>query len=221
MSRIPARALSRRALSRLAALGVALSLAGCGGLGGPSASDSGAAPQSLFQRVFGSKAAETAPAQQAAAPVEPGGVPIQCPATLVRSGTEAMQAFDGMQGDPMALRWQASVTFTERECRNLGNEVGFVVGVAGRLLLGPKGQPGNYVVPVRIAVLKGGEQTLFTRLASVNVTVPAGQTSVSFTHVEQNVQIRRELSENLANVQIFVGFDPAAPRADGKKRKKN
>ncbi len=199
----------------------AIALGGCGGLGGlgglgqepPSAHP---VQPSLFQRAFGTQAAPTEPA-----PAVPMGVAIQCPATSVRPGTEVLQTFDkGKTGDPLALRWQGSITFSERECHATDTQVSFAVGVAGRVLLGPAGAAGSYQVPVRIAIMRGGETTLFSKLVQVSVSVPAGQPAQSFTHVEQNIVIPRDSRQTLSDVQIFVGFDPKPePKKKAAKKK--
>jgi len=86
------------------------------------------------------------------------------------------------------------------------------VGVEGRLVLGPKGGPGQVNMPIRIALARGLSESIWTRLYQVGVQVPAGSPNVAFTQVEDGLTIPLPTPEELSRMIIFVGFDNLAPQ---------
>jgi hypothetical protein len=139
---------------------------------------------------------------------------IVCPKIEMRTGTETLRNFEvGSPNNETNLAWQATITSTARECSILGAEVGIKAGVSGRVLLGPKGKPGTFSVPVRIAVVRNGTEPLWSRVSNVNVTIPAGEASAVFTAVVEDILFPREANDTLANVQIYAGFDPEGAKA--------
>jgi len=166
-----------------------------------------------LQGVFGAPlAVQEDPSQPKPAP---GTVAVSCPNVTVRNGTETLRTFRAGAGEAAeALVWQASIGKLARECHSLGPNDNFaalyIVGATGRILLGPSGAPGNYQVPVRIAIVRD-EKVLDSRLTQVGVVIPPNETQATFTIVVDNFKIARDPSDNLADVQILVGFDPAPP----------
>jgi hypothetical protein len=209
-------------LAWAATAAMATALAGCSGLdaAGQLSRDAppGQAPnlanRNVFTGVFGAVTpqppAESGPAQ---------AVAVRCPYVDVREGTETLRTFDaGATGDEQRLRWQATISETARECRSFTNEVNYVVGASGRVVSGPAGAAGNLTLPVRIVVLRGNEEVLFSRVQPVQVTLPAGG-SAPFSIVVDDIRVRREASDPLANVQIYVGFDPQSERPQRQPRR--
>jgi hypothetical protein len=142
---------------------------------------------------------------------------IVCPKIEMRTGTETLRTFDvGSQNNASDLAWQATILSTARECSILGAEVGIKAGVSGRVLLGPKGKSGTFSVPVRIAVVRNGTEPLWSRVSSVDVTMPSGEASAVFTAVVEDILFPREPNDNLSNVQIYTGFDPEGAKAAAK-----
>ncbi len=164
---------------------------------------------------------ETAPAienvtqsAQTVKSTDPNVSDIICPKVELRAGTETLRNFEvGGPGKDDDLTWQATITNTARECFILGEEVGLKVGVSGRVLLGPKGKPGTYSVPVRIAVVRGDSPPLWSRVNNVSATIPAGEAAAIFTSMQEDILFPRDPKDNLANVRVYVGFDPQGARA--------
>lgn len=134
-------------------------------------------------------------------PAEPAQVEtptrMRCPRVYILPETEVVRRTDGTGSD--ALRWQASISKTARECRPSGNGVLVRVGVSGRVILGPKGSTGPIELPVRVAVREGNDTT-YSKLHSVRVT--AQGPSEGWAFVDENVAIAAP-----NGAQIFVGFD--------------
>lgn len=175
-----------------------------------------------LQGVFGAPLAVPEDPNKPKTPV--GTVSVRCPDVEIREGTETLRTFRvGAGSAPEALVWQATFGKLARECRTLGvedNYSGFYkVGASGRILLGPAGVPGTYQVPVRVALVRGGTDVLDSRLTQVSIIVAPGDAQASFTVVVDNFKVKRDKTDNLSDLQIYVGFDPApvAPEKPARK----
>lgn len=200
-----------RIAARVLALSAVVALAGCGtvrsltGGGDDSASSSGGSSGSGFWRstfMFGSQAPVVKQEQDTRS--------MTCPAVTVLDGTSAYRV--GGAGGNDDVSYQASVIDLARECRLEGNSLYMRVGVAGRLLLGPKGHAGTYQIPVRIAV-KDGDKVPYSNVVRVSVTIPPGQSQVDFTDVRDNIVLPVGATDPGAQYDVFAGFDAsgAAP----------
>jgi len=145
---------------------------------------------------------------------------IDCPAMMVRNGASTWQLPAG--SNSTNLRYQSSLGQLARECAILGDSMTIKVGVEGRVLVGPKGTPGELAVPLRIALVQEGTQpkSVWTKFYSVPVNLPAGQTQVTFTHVEDDLTFAIPASKDLSNYVIYVGYDPQGAAAGAKTVKK-
>lgn len=140
---------------------------------------------------------------------EPPGGP-RCPSVTVRDGTEAMRVYErGREGDPRHLRFQGTLGELARECifREDGQGVTIRYGIAGRLITGPAGGPGNYELPLRVAVMRVGGEAVWSRLYRVPVTVQQGEGNVRFQHVAEDIQLELPAGDAFGNYVIFAGFD--------------
>ncbi|HVI29886.1 hypothetical protein [Hansschlegelia sp.] len=152
-------------------------------------------------------------------PPEDLAIKRQCPPVEVLQGAAAFPVYDTPGStDPFALRYQATLADTARECSSLGVEAGVRIGVVGRVILGPKGAPGAFRLPLRVAIVDDQNRPVYSQNHLIDVTVPAGQTQADFSHIEDNIVV--PIPENrFAGWRILVGYDPAgatpsrAPRA--------
>ena len=131
-----------------------------------------------------------------------------CPKTVLRAGTETYNVFpDKMKKDDpqsaKSLRFRATITEIVRECNYAGDLLNIKVGLAGRLISGPAGETGQFLMPVRIAVTRGDE-VLYTQLHEVPAEVPAGRTNATFNFVDPASSSPKPDREN---VIIYVGYD--------------
>lgn len=161
------------------------------------------------------------PLQDGANPNTPAE--IDCPGVEVRQGasTLAINA-PGSEAGPMTTRYQATIGQTARECAALGGVMTMKVGIQGRVLLGPAGGPGNVDVPIRLAVVQEGPEPkpIINKFARLTVSVPPGQTSVPFMHVEQDVTFPMPRPGVLEAYVVYVGFDPAPPKPERKTKRR-
>lgn len=132
-----------------------------------------------------------------------------CPTVSVLGDTNIYKTYEkGGEGQAQKLKHQATITQTARECTTLGAEMFIKVGVAGRVLAGPKGQNGKVVLPLRI-VVRQNDDVLYTKLHKVPVTVTPPDRSALFAKVDEAIAIGTPQERN---VRVLVGFDEAAKK---------
>jgi hypothetical protein len=134
-----------------------------------------------------------------------------CPGATIRQGASAWAQNAG--AGPTNVRYQASIAQIARECAILGSTMTIKVGVEGRVVVGPKGGPGNVTVPIRIALVQEGPQPrpIVSKFYAVQVTIPQGATQVPFTQVDDDLTFPLPADKNLEKYVIYVGFDPQGP----------
>jgi pyruvate/2-oxoglutarate dehydrogenase complex dihydrolipoamide acyltransferase (E2) component len=132
---------------------------------------------------------------------------IECPSVTVRSGASAWQL---PSGPATGVRYQGALGQLVRECAILGETMTMRVGVEGRLLVGPKGGPGNVKVPLRLALVAEGPkpQPLWSKFYNIDVTVPPGASQAVFSLVEDDLTFPLPAGRQISNYIIYVGFDP-------------
>ncbi|SNY92027.1 hypothetical protein SAMN04515647_2277 [Cohaesibacter sp. ES.047] len=128
-----------------------------------------------------------------------------CPTIAILGDTNAYQSYTrGNAGNAHELIYQASITQTARECTSLGAEMFLKVGVAGRVLGGPKSSDNSKaVLPLRI-VVKQEDTLLYSQLHKVTVQLNPPDRSGLFAKVDEAIGIP---SPQERNVEILVGFD--------------
>jgi hypothetical protein len=148
---------------------------------------------------------------------------IECPSVTIRSGAAAWQVSDG--AGATSVRYQGSLGQLARECAILGETMTMRVGVEGRLLVGPKGGPGNVKVPIRMALVAEGPtpKPLWSKFYNTDVSVPEGASQAVFSIVEDDLTFPMPSNRDIGNYVVYVGFDPqgaaarpAAPKAKPK-----
>jgi hypothetical protein len=144
-----------------------------------------------------------------------GGQPseIECPAVTIRSGASAWQLPSG--GRATDVRYQGSLGQLVRECAILGETMTMRVGVEGRLLVGPKGGPGNVKVPIRMALVAEGPtpKPLWSKFYNTDVSVPEGASQAVFSIVEDDLTFPMPSNRDIGNYVVYVGFDPQGAAA--------
>jgi hypothetical protein len=135
-----------------------------------------------------------------------------CPPVQVRSGTESLVIYDkGHDDDPNYVRYQASLTKLARECHYAGSALMIKVGIAGRLVAGPVGKPGNFAVPLRVAIVKqDGGNVFYSDVTKVPVTIAAPDFASDYSTVVDNISF--EVGPQDRDLIIYVGYDEGKPK---------
>jgi hypothetical protein len=206
--------------ARAVALIVVLAASGCSSLdtigssSPPPPSDSSGGP-SFTQRVKNLFSSGSSSGQEKVAATAPAGPDpnLDCPSVTVRSGAATLAVnTPGVDPSPTNLRFQASVSQTARECAVSGGNMTMKIGIQGRVILGPAGTPGKVEVPMRLALVREGVEprVIWTKLYRVPVTVPSGETKVSFVQVEEGMSFPVPSRDDLEAYVVYIGFDPNA-----------
>jgi hypothetical protein len=135
-----------------------------------------------------------------------------CPPIQIRAGTSTMTVYEkGHENETQYVRYLASITQTARECSLVGGTLSIKVGIAGRVVAGPKGSAANITLPIRVAVAKqfGGGDPLFSQLYKLPVALAAPTFGANYNHVEQ---VTVTVGPNDRNLIVFVGFDEGPKR---------
>jgi hypothetical protein len=206
-------------------LGVAgVLLSGCGGgsMFGAS-SDSSPSPSigDRFSELFGSKSQAVGEKPPPAADNE-----MDCPPVSIRAGASTYAvAAPGKQPVGNDLRYQATITRTARDCRRSGDQIIARIGIQGRVIAGPAGNPPTVEVPLRVAVVQGGvhEKPIATKVFKTTVSMNEGS-NVPFSLVAEDVVYPLPPGATGDSYIFYIGFDPQAltpepqPRAARKKK---
>ncbi len=137
-----------------------------------------------------------------------------CPPVQILPGTESLIVYErGHDGDPKSIRSQGSISKTARECHALdASTLSIKVGVAGRVLAGPKGGAGTVTMPIRIAVVKQhGGNVLFSKAFPVTVTLTAPEFVSDFSDVFDQVTVK--VTPDDRDLIVYVGFDEGKPKS--------
>ncbi|MBV2142582.1 hypothetical protein KUG47_03595 [Falsochrobactrum sp. TDYN1] len=127
-----------------------------------------------------------------------------CPTVTLREGTAYFNTYDkGGDKEPAHVIYQAALTNTTRACQYGAGNITIDVAAAGKVVPGPKYKSGNITMPIRVAVLQGG-QVVYSKLHKQTVNIANSDTATQFVFNDKGISFPAPASQN---VQIFVGFD--------------
>lgn len=135
---------------------------------------------------------------------------LDCPQVAIRAGASTYAvAAPGQQAIGNAVRFQATITKTARDCTKTGGEITARIGIQGRVIVGPAGAPATVEVPLRVAVVLGGigEKVIATKAYKTTVNV-GEEESVPFTLVADDLVYPAPAANVADNYIFYVGFDP-------------
>jgi hypothetical protein len=195
-------------------------LSGCSSTSSTS-SDSSPSLGDRFGQLFGSKSQAVGEK-----PPPPVDNELTCPPVSIRAGASTYAvAAPGKQAVGNDLSYQATITRTARDCTQNGGQITARIGILGRVIAGPAGNPSTVEVPVRVAVVQGGvqEKTIATKVYRTTVTL-GDSTSVPFSVVAEDLVYPVPPGATGDSYIFYIGFDPQAltpepkPKAPRKKK---
>jgi hypothetical protein len=143
----------------------------------------------------------------AAAPSALPAIARECPAIQIQDGGEVFTDYvAGKEGQARSLKYQAVIDQQSRNCTVSDGLITVRMGVVGRVLAGPKGEPGTVVVPLRFAVVRDG-LTIFTQKYDLPIVFTPPSRTEEFIKVVENVAVPYIGGEKITFV---VGFDTAS-----------
>ena len=196
---------------RLAAglMGLAMMLTGCGMSGVGLLSSNGfsdISEQSGDAAVTEETLLDSAKADYATGSVV-STVGTSCPKFVVWPRDRRLTVYEpGQEGDGLAIRHRGEITRTARECAIEPGKVDVKYGLAGRVLLGPKGKPGTVILPVKVHVADLNREIVATQVIKVKVTVPDDK-PYGFFSVVNKTSFPLPEGTRPDDYQLFVAFD--------------
>lgn len=113
---------------------------------------------------------------------------------------------DGRAGDGLAIMHRGEITKTARECQIAPGRVTVKYGFSGRVLLGPRGKPGNITLPVNIVVTDSKRERIATDSMSV-ATAVAVDKPIGYFSAVRSVTFDIPEGSRPGEFEVFVGFD--------------
>jgi hypothetical protein len=206
-----------RSFHRIAILAVVLLGLSCGMLVSPASSQS---LTDRFKSLFGGKSEEPAPEAPPSAPQSESD--LSCPPVSIRAGASTYAvAAPGKQPVGNDLRYQATITRTARDCTRNGDQITARIGIQGRVIAGPAGNPPTVEIPLRVAVVQGGvqEKTIATKVYRTTVSMSEAG-SDPFSLVAEDVVYPVPPGATGDSYIFYIGFDPQALKPEPVARKK-
>jgi hypothetical protein len=151
-----------------------------------------------------------------------GALPdVNCPSVEVRGGASTLTISPPGENSAMAVKYQGSFAREARECAVVDGNMVMRVGVEGRLIVGPRGGPGQVEVPLRFAVVQetpGGMRPIATKFIVIPVTIAPGSGNIIFSHIEDGISFPLPTPASLLDDYIvYIGFDPVSAEAQAKR----
>lgn len=197
----------------------ALALAGCGmssitsGLGGGmfGGSSSSATP---VKAVTEEQLLSAAKSDDGASPqIAMGDVAHGCPRFVVWPRDNNLTVYEqGRTGDGLAIMHRGEITKTARDCEVSPGRVTVKYGFSGRVLLGPRGKPGQISLPVNVIVTDAKRAKITGQSMKVDVVVGADKPIGYFSAV-QSVTFDVPEGTRPGEFEVMIGFDSKAAGA--------
>ncbi|MFY9640025.1 MAG: hypothetical protein WCD20_10410 [Rhodomicrobium sp.] len=130
-----------------------------------------------------------------------------CPLLQVEGGLRDITIYEGNRvGNSKAVIHHAEITKTARECKFTGGVVQVKYGVAGRVLLGPKGKPGPIALPVMMQVFDKARGKLTSEPFTLSVTITR-ENPISYFAVVRDVSIPVKEGTVPSDYSITIAFE--------------
>ncbi|HML27525.1 MAG TPA: hypothetical protein PKE16_01555 [Hyphomicrobium sp.] len=140
-----------------------------------------------------------------------GDVDAGCPRLVIAPHDNYITFYEiGHVGDALAVAQRGEITKTARECQVEPGRVTVKYGFSGRLLLGPKGQPGSVTLPITVSVNDGKRTRITTDSVKLDVNVGLDK-PISYFSTVRTVTFPIAEGTRPGEYQLVVGFDSKAP----------
>lgn len=180
----------------------ALILSACAVSGFSNPFKSGDTPLPVSQNGMLAEAKADAP-QMAALPTDS----MHCPQVVAWPHDRLLTIYaDGRVGDAQAIMHRGEITRLARQCQIYGDRVVVKYGFAGRVLLGPKGAPGQVTLPVSIKVADADRKVLAKDKADVTTIVPA-ENPVGYFSMVKEISFPVTMGTRPEDYKVFVAFE--------------
>jgi len=136
----------------------------------------------------------------------PGG--NQCPQVVAWPHDRLVTVYEGGRtNDAQAVIHRGEITKLARECQFYGDRIVVKYGLAGRVLLGPKGKPGPVTLPVSIKVADVDRRVLAKESTKVSTMIPQ-ENPVGYFSVVREISFPVTMGTRIQDYKVFVAFGP-------------
>jgi len=205
------------AVWKLLSLGCIAAMASGCGISMPSIGDGGifsssSKPQNSWTPIITEDSMLTAARTNSDGPIEMAAA-NGCPPLQVEGGQRYVTIYDGNRvGDAASVVNRGEITKTARECQLAMGIVQVKYGIAGRVLLGPKGKPGTFTFPVTMMVLDKTKNKVKAEPFSVSVTITR-ENPIAYFSVVRDVNIPVKEGAVPQDYSISIAFEKKGPGA--------
>jgi hypothetical protein len=160
-------------------------------------------PLPVTQGSMLDKAKADAPTMQTGA----SGDSLHCPQVVAWPHDRLLTIYaGGAVGNTQAIVHRGEITKLARECQIFGNQVTVKYGLAGRVLLGPRGKPGQMTMPISIKVSDADRRVLITDKTSVSTMIPT-ENPVGYFSVVKEISFPISMGTRPEDYKVFVAFE--------------
>jgi hypothetical protein len=132
---------------------------------------------------------------------------LHCPQVVAWPHDRLLTIYAGGQiGNTQDIVHRGEITKLARECQIYGDRVTVKYGLAGRVLLGPKGAPGQVTLPVSIKVSDADRKVLANDKASVSTIIPT-ENPVGYFSVVKEITFPITMGMRPEDYKVFVAFE--------------
>jgi len=133
-----------------------------------------------------------------------------CPSVQVEGGQRTVTIYERNRvGDAQSVIHKAEITKTARECQPTMGLVQVKYGIAGRVLLGPKGKPGTVTLPATMQVLDKTGAKVKSDPVAVTVTI-SKENPLSYFSIVRDVNIPVKEGAAPQDYTISLAFEKKA-----------
>jgi hypothetical protein len=132
---------------------------------------------------------------------------LNCPQVVAWPHDRLLTIYAGGQvGNTQAIMHRGEITKLARECQIYGDRVTVKYGFAGRVLLGPKGAPGQVTMPVSIKVADADRKVLANDATNVSTIIPQ-ENPVGYFSMVKEITFPIAMGTRPQDYKVFVAFE--------------
>jgi hypothetical protein len=170
------------------------------------ASSSTGRPESSYTPIITEESMLTAARANSDGPLEAAAA-NGCPPVQVEGGQRYVTIYEGKRvGDGASVIHRAEITKTARECQPTMGLVQVKYGIAGRVLLGPKGKPGTVSLPAVMQVLDKAGNKVKSDPVTVTVSITR-ENPLSYFSIVRDVTIPVKDGTTPQDYTISIAFE--------------
>jgi hypothetical protein len=132
---------------------------------------------------------------------------LHCPQIVAWPTDRLLTIYAGGHiGDMQAIVHRGEITKLARECQIYGDRIMVKYGFAGRVLLGPKGSPGQVTLPISIKVADADRKVLANDKMSVSTIIPS-ENPVGYFSMVKEITFPISMGSRPEDYKVFVAFE--------------